>query len=60
MASPLAEMLVPLVAVEEDAHHHPFGFANVTDVRLLQLQNADSPMLVTPLPIVTDVRLLQP
>jgi len=32
----------------------------VIDVRPLQSSNAEFPMFVTPLPIVTDVRLTQP
>ena len=59
-ASDKPEMLVPLVAVELEEYHHPFGFANVTLLRLVQPRNAHSPMLVTLLGIVTLVRFLQP
>ena len=34
------DILVPLVAVDDDEYHHPFGFLNVTLVRLLQEENA--------------------
>ena len=54
------EILVPLVAVEYDARHHPFEFSNVTLVRLLESKNAKLPILVTLSPIVTLVRLLHP
>ena len=37
----------------------PEVFLNVAEVRLLQPEKAQSPMLVTPLPIVTDCKLLQ-
>ena len=60
MESLLLEILVPLVAQLLDAHHHPLGFTNFTLVRLLQLENALVPMLVTLSGIVMLVRLLQP
>ena len=59
MERSVAEILVPLVAVERNAHH-PFGFSNVTNTRLRQLRNAYSPMLVTPSGIVMLVKLVQP
>jgi hypothetical protein len=52
------DILVPLVAVDDDEYHHPFGFLNVTLVRLVHSQNARSPMLVTLSPISTLVRLV--
>ena len=41
------EMLVPLVAVLEDAYHQPLVFSKVTLVKLLQLYNTRLPILVT-------------
>ena len=56
----LAEILVPLVAVLEDESHQPLGFSKVTLVKLLQLQNAELPILVTLSGMVIEVKLLQP
>ena len=53
------EILVPLVAPALDEYHQPLVFLNVTLVRLSQYLNASEPILVTPLPIVTLVRLSQ-
>ena len=50
---------VELLIVVEPAFH-PVVVLNVTLVRLLQLENALSLILVTPSPIITLVRLLQP
>ena len=53
------EMFVPLVAVELNEYHQPFGFSNVTLVKLLQSENAPEPMLVTLSGIVMLVRPVQ-
>ena len=59
MARSLFERLVPLVAEDDDAYHHPLGFSNVTLVRLKHPKNAPSPILVTLSGIVMFVRLEQ-
>jgi hypothetical protein len=53
------DILVPLVADEDNEYHQPLVFLNVTLVKLLQTPKAQTPMLVTLLPIVTLVKLLQ-
>ena len=58
-ASTLLAIAVPLVAVEDEAYHHPSVFSNVALVRLLQPSNADQPMLVTLSGIVIFVKPLQ-
>ena len=59
MERSLLEIVVPLVAVELDERHQPFGFSKVTLVKLLQPENALSPMLVTLSGITMLVKLLQ-
>ena len=51
-------MIVPLVAVDDDEYHQPLVFSNVTLVRLVQLENAPKPMLVTLCGISMLVRLV--
>ena len=58
-AKSVAGILVPLVAVLEGDTHQPFGFSNVTLVKLVQLENAEEPIEVTELGIVTLVKLVQ-
>ena len=53
-------MLVPLVVVELEEYHQPFGFLKVTLVKEVQDANAYLSMLVTLLPITTLVKDLQP
>ena len=54
---------VPLVilaaSVEDVVTYHVLVSAKVTEVRLEQPENAELPMLVTPSPMVTEVRLVQ-
>ena len=58
-ARSLDEMLLPLVALEDNKYHQPFGFSKVTLVKLLQPPNAEKSMLVTISGIVMLVKLLQ-
>ena len=53
------EILVPFVAVLEDAYHQPLVFSNVTLVKLQPL-NAHLPILVTLSGMVILVKLPQP
>ena len=53
------ESVVPLVAVSEEATHHPSVDLKVTLVRLLHQWNASAPMLVTLSGITMLVRLRQ-
>ena len=59
-ARPSLEMLVPLVAVLKVETHQPLAFLNVTLAREVQPSNAYFPIEVTPLPIVTLAREVQP
>ena len=59
MDSLSADISVPLVAEEYGLTNHPDVSSNVTDVKPVQPLNAEFPMLVTPAPMVTDVKPLQ-
>ena len=54
----LLEIAVPLVASDEEEYHQPLVFLNVTLVNLIQLENALSPIEVTPSGISILVKLL--
>ena len=59
-ARSVAGTLVPLVALEPEAYHQPFGLSKVTLVRFVQSLNAPAPIDVTLSGMVMLERLVQP